>query len=135
MANPQTPTLQGEAGSAVIEGLLALTLVGLVFAVGVQAFAYAHTRAVATAAAQEGARDAATDGTMAGINRAQALLEAAGGAGANLTAQASQQPGQITITVAGHAPSLFPLSLLLPDVETQASLPLERYPDDEAAQP
>jgi hypothetical protein len=36
------------------------------------------------------------------------------------------------VRVAGSAPRLFPLSLLLPDVTTSASLPLERYPQAEA---
>jgi hypothetical protein len=125
--------LRAENGQALIEGLLALGLVLLVVVVGLQAVAYAHARSVATAAAQDGARAAAAGGVDAGIARADAVLEAAGGAGAGLRATANEQSDEITISVGGHAPRLFPLSLLLPDVRTSASLPLERYPSAEAA--
>jgi hypothetical protein len=37
------------------------------------------------------------------------------------------------VRVEGEAPRLFPLSLLLPRVRASASLPLERYPEQEAA--
>ena len=136
MANPTTLTIQirAEDGHAVIEGLLAFGLVILVFAVGVQAFAYAHTRSVAIAAAQDGARTAATSGPTAGINRANTILKAAGATGNTLTALADEQANEIIITITGSAPRLFPLSLLLPDIHTSASLPLERYSDAEAAQ-
>jgi hypothetical protein len=39
----------------------------------------------------------------------------------------------VTVRVTGSAPRLFPLSLVLPTVVASASLPLERYPQAEAA--
>lgn len=137
MANrtPFSTWIRAESGQAVIEGLFAFGLVALVFAVGVQAFAYAHARSVAIVAAQDGARSAATSGPTAGISRANNILKAAGATGNTLTAQAEEQADEITISVTGTAPKLFPLSLLLPDINTRASLPLERYPAAETAAP
>jgi hypothetical protein len=125
--------LRREEGQTLVEGLLALGLVLLVVAVAVQAFAYAHARSVAAAAAQDGARSAAAGGAEAGVARAQAVLQAAGGAGSALHASAQVDIDEVTVHVAGSAPRLFPLSLLLPDVKASASLPLERYPQAEAA--
>jgi hypothetical protein len=124
---------QSERGEALVDGLLALMLVLLVVAFGAQALAYAHARNVAEAAAQDGARAAATDGPQAGAARAASLLAAAGGAGAGLHATADTQSDLVTVSVSGSAPRLFPLSLLLPDVRASASLPLEQYPQPEAA--
>jgi hypothetical protein len=125
--------LAGERGDALIEGLFALALVLLVVAVGAQALAYAHARSVASAAAQDGARAAAAGGSPAGIARANAILAAAGGAGESLRATAREDGDEVTVSVEGEAPTLFSLSLLVPDVRASASLPLERYPTAEAA--
>ena len=127
------PRLGGERGDALIEGLFALALVLLVVAVGAQALAYAHARSVASAAAQDGARAAATGGSLAGVARANAILAAAGGAGERLRASAREDGGEVTVSVEGEAPKLFSLPLLLPAVRASASLPLERYPAGEAA--
>ncbi len=123
--------LADEGGQALIEGLLALGLVLMVVAVAGQALAYAHARSVAIAAAQDGARTAATDGSQAGIARARAILTAAGGSGRHLRATASEQANEVTVNVAGRAPRLFSLPLIVPDVKASASLPLERYPTAE----
>jgi hypothetical protein len=104
----------------------------LVVAVGAQALAYAHARSVAVAAAQDGARAAAAGGTEAGVARANAILDAAGGAGANLRASAQEASDEVTVSVKGEAPRLFSLPLLMPAVRASASLPLERYPAEEA---
>jgi len=125
--------LAGERGDALIEGLFAFALILLVVGVAVQALAYAHTRSVASAAAQDGARAAAAGGSQAGIARASAILAAAGGAGASLRATAREDGGEVTVSVEGEAPRLFSLPLLLPAVRESASLPLERYPTAEAA--
>lgn len=125
--------LRSERGQALIEGLLALGLVLLAVALGAQAFAYAHARSVAEAAAQEGARAAAAGGSDVGFARASAVLQAAGGAGTALHASASEEANAVTVRVQGEAPRLFPLSLFLPTVRASASLPLERYPEQEAA--
>lgn len=124
--------LRSERGQALIEGLLALGLVLLTVAVGAQAVAYAHTRSVAEAAAQDGARAAAAGGSEAGVARASSVLQAAGGAGNSLRASVSEEANQVTVRVEGEPPSLFPLSLFLPSVQASASLPLERYSQQEA---
>ena len=122
-----------ERGQALIEGLLALGLVLLVVAFAAEAITYAHARNVAQAAAQDGARAAAAGGTQAGIDRANAILAAAGGAGAAMHANASVSGNEVTITVNGQAPHLFSVPLVLPAVAVSASLPLEQYPADEQA--
>ena len=127
--------LQDERGQALIEGLLALGLVLLVVAFAAQAIAYAHARSIAETAAQDGARTAAASGPEAGIERAQGVLAAAGGAGSAMRANASVDGNEVTISVDGQAPHLFDIPLLLPAVRVAASLPLEQYPTLEAAAP
>jgi hypothetical protein len=122
-----------ERGQALIEGLLALGLVLLVVAFAAEAIAYAHTRSVAEAAAQDGARAAAAGGPQAGIDRADAVLAAAGGAGSAMHANATVNGNEVTITVNGQAPHLFNIPLVLPAVAVSASLPLEQYAPDELA--
>jgi len=122
-----------ERGQALIEGLLALGLVLLVVAFAAEAIAYAHARSVAEAAAQDGVRTAAAAGPQAGIDRADGVLAAAGGAGAAMHANASVSGNEVTVTVNGQAPHLFALPLILPSVAVSASLPLEQYPADEQA--
>ena len=121
-----------ERGDALIEGLLALGLVLLTVAVGAQALAYAHARSVAEAAAQDGARAGVTGHSGAGVARARAILAAAGDTGAGLSSSARVERDRVTVSVGGRAPSLFPLSLIVPRVEASATLPLERYPQEEA---
>src|SRR5581483_6229852 len=99
----------------------------------VEAIAYAHARNVAQAAAQDGARAAATGGPQAGINRADAILAVAGGAGAAMHANATVSGNEVTVRVSGQAPHLFNVPLVLPAVTASASLPLEQYPADEQA--
>jgi hypothetical protein len=125
--------LTGERGAALIEGLFALLLVLMVVGVAAQALAYAHAKSVAAAAAQDGARAAAAGGLDAGIVRARAILAAAGDSGERLRASGREDRDEVTVTVAGKAPRLFSLPLLLPAVRASASLPLERYPSAEAA--
>lgn len=127
--------LHEERGQALVEGLLALGLVLLVVAFAAEAIAYAHARSVAAAAAQDGARTAAAAGPQAGVERAQAVLTAAGGAGASMRATASVDEHEVTVEVDGEAPHLFVLPLVLPAVHVSASLPLEQYPTEEAAAP
>jgi hypothetical protein len=125
--------LTAEDGFAVIEGLFAFGLVLLVIAVAIQAFAYAHARSVALAAAQDGAETAAVSGLDAGASRAQAVLTAAGGAGASLRPTSSLSADEVTVRVDGRAPSLFHVGVLLPSIAVSASAPLERYPTNETA--
>ena len=122
-----------ERGQALIEGLLALGLVLLVVAFAAEAITYTHARNVAQAAAQDGARAAAAAGPQAGIDRADAVLAAAGGAGSAMHANANVNGNEVTISVNGSAPHLFNVPLVLPAVAASASLPLEQYPADEQA--
>lgn len=127
--------LVGERGDALISGLLTLGLVLLVVALAVQALAYAHARNVAQAAAQDGAEAAAAQGTGAGIARAQTVLAAAGGAGTGLHPSAKGSTSVVTVVVAGQAPHVFPgIDLLLLGISAHASVPTERYPQDEIRQ-
>jgi len=136
MTRRLAPRLGCERGDALIEGMLALGLVLLVVCFAGQAIAYVHARDIAEAAAQDGASDAASGGPQAGISRAEAILTAAGGAGAHLHATATTDAGEVTITVAGAPPKLFSLPLLLPNIHAAASLPLEQYaPDEQATTP
>jgi predicted lipid-binding transport protein (Tim44 family) len=125
--------MRSERGEALIDGLLMLGVVVLVVVVAIQALLYAHARSIAQAAAQDGARAAATEGTRAGVARASAVLGAAGGTGAGLRPSAHADPTTVTVQVAGHAPRIFGVSLLLPSVRASARLPLERYPENETA--
>jgi len=121
--------LAEERGQALVEGLFALGLVLFVVAIAAETIGYVHTRNVAEAAAQDGARTAAIDGPQAGVERAQAVLAAAGGAGSGMHAAATVNGGEVTIEVDGQAPRLFALPFTLPAVSASASLPLEQYPN------
>jgi hypothetical protein len=48
-----------------------------------------------------------------------------------LRSTVEQQPASVTVTVAGTAPGIFPLSLILPAIRTSATLPLEQYSVEE----
>lgn len=121
-----------ERGDALISGLLVLALVLLTAALAIQALAYAHARNVAQAAAQDGAEAAVSAGTGAGVARADAILAAAGGAGAALHPSAQSGTSVVTVVVSGQAPHVFPgVDLMLPTITARASLPAERYPADE----
>ncbi|MHB8696227.1 MAG: hypothetical protein ACYDHH_33865 [Solirubrobacteraceae bacterium] len=127
MIRRRVPTLGGELGDALIEGLLAFGLVLLVVCFAGQAIVYVHARDVAEAAAQDGASAAASGGPQAGISRAEQVLAAAGGAGAHLRASASTDASEVTVRVSGAPPRLFSLPLLLPNIRAVASLPVEQY--------
>jgi hypothetical protein len=107
----------------------------LVIALAIQALAYAHARNVAQAAAQDGAEAAATEGNGAGVARADAILSAAGGAGAGLHSFAHSSTSVITVVVTGQAPHVFPgVDLMLPGITAYASVHTERYPTNETRQ-
>jgi len=134
-ARTHAARLRDERGSSLVETLLALGLVALVVAIGVQAFAYAHARSIATAAAQDGARTAVSAGPAAGLDRTRQVLRAGGGAARTLTASITQQSATMTVTVAGSAPGVFPLSLIMPSIRSSATLPLEQYAVEEQVAP
>jgi hypothetical protein len=121
-----------ERGTAAIEGLTAFVLVMLVVAFGVQTVLWVHARSVAQTAAQEGARSAAVAGPGAGVARANAVLRAAGGTAERMRAVASTNTdGEAAVSVSGSAPRVFAVSLLMPEIATRASLPVERFPEEE----
>jgi len=124
-----------ERGDSLVSGLITLGLVLFTIALAIQLLAYAHARNVAQAAAQEGAETAASEGNGAGLARANAILGAAGGAGAGLHPSTQSSTSVITVTVAGSAPHVFPgVDLMLPAISAHASVPTERYPADETRQ-
>ncbi len=133
MAGRLAAKVVDERGDALIEGLLALALVLLTVAFTGQAIAYVHARNIAEAAAQDGASSAASGGLQAGVDRAEQILAAAGGAGSNLHASAETGAGEVTVSVEGVPPRLFSLPLLLPTIHASASVPVEQYPADEQA--
>jgi hypothetical protein len=129
---PLRERFSSERGESVIPALLTLGLVLLTIAVAMQALAYAHARSVAQAAAQDGVEAASSEGTGAGIARADTLLGAAGGVGAHLRPSVQSTTGVVTVVVQGSAPHIFPgLDLMLPGISAKASAPVERYPQDE----
>jgi Flp pilus assembly protein TadG len=122
-----------ERGDGLIEGLLMFGLLLAVIAIAVQAIGYAHARSVATAAAQEGARAAATGDPRTGRARAEEILSEGGSAAADLRANVTTTDDQVTVSVDGPGPHVFGTALAVGAVHAQASLPLERYPDAETA--
>jgi hypothetical protein len=124
-----------ERGDALVSGLLTLALVLLTASLAIQALAYAHARNVAQAAAQDGAEAAVSEGVGAGVARANAILAAAGGAGAGLHPSARSGTSVVTVIVSGQAPNVFPgVEEMLPTIIASASLPAEHYPADETRQ-
>jgi hypothetical protein len=124
---------QEERGSSVVEGLLALGLVLLAFALGAELLVFVQARTIAVAAAQEGARTAAFGGESAGLASARRVLAAGGRLAGGLSVSIAEQGGELTATVSGRPPSLFALGILLPGLRSSATVVLERYPASETA--
>jgi len=122
----------GEEGQALVETLLAFTLVLLTLALAAQALAYLDVRLLAREAAAEAAQTAAQQGAAAGISRAQTILAATPGLSAHLHTTATLTGNEVTVEISGSPPSLGPFAALVPAAHEQASLPLERYPPAEA---
>jgi len=124
--------LRSERGEAVLSVLIAFGLLLVVVVFVIQAIGFAQTRSVAQAAAQDGAETAASEGTAAGIARADAVLRSGGGSTKGLHAVVSTAANVVTVQVTGTAPRVLPgVSLVLPTIVAHASTPLERYPQDE----
>jgi hypothetical protein len=122
-----------ERGSSLVEGLMALGLVLLAFALGAELLVFAQARTIAVAAAEEGARAGALGGAGAGIAAARRVLAAGGRLAGGLSVSIAEQGGTLTATVAGPPPSLFALGILLPPLRSSATVVLERYPASEQA--
>lgn len=119
---------RGEGGSVTLETVLVMPLVfASMFAVTQGALVY-HARAVAIAAAQEGARTAGGEraGTAAGVAAATAFVADAGGedvlVGASVTGTRSATTA--TVTVTGTSLSVIPG--WSPVIRQAASAPVER---------
>jgi hypothetical protein len=122
----------GEEGQAIVETLLAFSLVLLTLALAAQALAYLDVRLLAREAAAEAAQTAAQQGTAAGTNRAHTILAATPGLTAHLHTTTTLTGNEVTVEISGNPPSFGPFAALVPAVHEQASLPLERYPAVEA---
>jgi len=120
-----------ERGSSVVEGLLALGLVLLAFAIGAEALIFVEARTIAVGAAQQGARAAAAGGESAGLAAAHAVLAAGGGLARGLSASIEEQGDTVTAVVEGSPPVLFGIGIRLPAIRTAATVPQERYPAPE----
>lgn len=123
------PTLRAsprEAGAASVEVVILLPLVFLLLFAMVQGGLWYHARAVALAAAQEGARVAAAESSTAsdGISAASSFVADAGtGVVLNPAVNGSRSGTTATIIVTGQAQSLVPF--LNPAVAQSASFPVE----------
>jgi hypothetical protein len=124
---------RAERGSSIVEGLLALGLVALTFAVGVQAVVVVQTRALATAAAQAGVRAGALGGTAPALDAAEQALDAGGALGIGLVPSVADDGDTVTASVTGQARTIFSLGLDLPPIVAVATAPAERYPQYEQA--
>jgi hypothetical protein len=124
---------RAERGSAIVEGLLALGLVSLAFAVGVQAVVIVQTRAIATAAAQAGVRAGAVGGTGPALDAAGQVLDAGGQLGTALVPSVADDGDTVTASVTGPVRTIFALGLDLPPIVAVATAPAEGYPQSEQA--
>lgn len=103
---------RNERGSASIQLMVLLPVMFLVMFTGMQAALYYHARAVAIAAAQEGAREAGSEnGTReSGLNAARDFVGDAGGSGVLTGPQVSgsRSATTATVTVTGQSLSVIP---------------------------
>ncbi|MGD8200921.1 TadE/TadG family type IV pilus assembly protein [Ornithinimicrobium sp. W1679] len=117
----------GDRGSASVEVVVLLPLVLLLLLAMVQGGLWFHARAVALAAATEGARVAAAESSTAGagITAAADLLADAGtGVVLEVAISGSRTATTTSVQVSGTAQSLVPF--LNPTVAQSASYPTER---------
>ena len=123
---------EGEQGQALVETLLALSLVLFLLALAGQALAYLDVRLLAREAAAEAAQTAAQQGAAAAVSRAEAILAAAPGLSSHLHTSATLTGNEVSVEISGDPPSFGPLAALVPAVRERASVPLERYRPAEA---
>ena len=117
-----------ERGSVTIELIVLLPTLFAVLFVGMQAALFHHARAVAIAAAQEGAHAAAaeTGRTSDGISAASAFIADAGGTDVLTTSHATATRSATTVTVTVRGRSLSVIPGWSPLVVQSASLPVEK---------
>jgi Flp pilus assembly protein TadG len=102
----------GQRGSASVELVILLPALFAVMFLGMQAALFYHARAIAIAAAQEGARAAGGQNasTSDGISAANAFLSDAGGADVlrGTTAEVDRTATTVTVTIRGSSLSVIP---------------------------
>ncbi|MDE0775227.1 MAG: pilus assembly protein [Nocardioides sp.] len=117
-----------ERGSASIELVILLPALFAVMFLGTQAALFYHSRTVAIAAAQEGARAAGAEygKESDGVQAAYEFISDAGGADVLSSARttATRTPTDVTVTVTGRSLSVIPG--WNPVITQSASLPVER---------
>ncbi|SOC51217.1 TadE/TadG family type IV pilus assembly protein [Ornithinimicrobium cerasi] len=116
-----------ERGSSSVEVVVLLPLVLLLMFAMVQGGLWFHARAVALAAATEGARVAAAESSTAGAGITAAtsfIADAGSGVVLDPAVTGSRSATTATVTVTGQAQSLIPF--LDPSVAQSASFPTER---------
>lgn len=117
-----------ERGSVTIELIILLPTLFAVMFLGLQAALFHHARAVAIAAAQEGAHAAAAEhGRQSdGITAATAFIDDAGGRDVLTTSHATATRTTTTVTVTVRGRSLSVIPGWSPIVVQSASLPVEK---------
>lgn len=119
---------RSQRGSVTIQLVILMPALFAVMFLGLQAALYHHARAVALAAAQEGARDAgAESGTReAGVQTAREFVRAAGGSDVmtDVSITGSLTVTTASVTVTGISLSVIPGWRL--SVRQSASVPVER---------
>lgn len=125
----RTPHLsnKGERGSASIQMVVLMPVMFLVLFTGVQAALYFHARAIAIAAAQEGAREAGSENgsSEGGVGVARDFITDAGSGSLTRTSvHGSRTATRATVTVQGRSLSVIPG--WKPEVTQTASVPVER---------
>lgn len=123
----RTPS-RDERGSASIQMMILMPVMFLVMFTGVQAALYYHARAVAIAAAQEGAREAGGEsGTRdSGVDTARDFIAQAGGSDVltNSGVTGSRSTTSATVTVSGQSLSVIPGWKVT--IRQSSSVPVER---------
>jgi Flp pilus assembly protein TadG len=127
-ATSSSRTDRGQRGSASIELVILLPALFAVMFLGMQAALFYHARAIAIAAAQEGARAAGGQNasTSDGISAATAFLSDAGGADVLRGASAEVDRTATTVTVTIRGSSLSVIPGWSPLVVQHASVTVER---------
>lgn len=117
-----------ERGSVSIQMIVLMPVMFLVMFTGVQAALYYHARAVAIAAAQEGAREAGSENGSPGSGEAVArgFISQAGGSDtlAGSSVSGSRSATTATVIVTGHSLSVIPGWKIT--ITQSSSVPVER---------
>lgn len=123
---PPTTFRWGEHGATTIQMVMLMPALFTLMFLGVQAALIYQGRTIALAAAQEGAREAASENGTAATGREQAItFVAATTAGLhNTTVTASRTTTTATVTVTTHTTSVLPG--WTPQIKQSATMPVER---------